>query len=191
MNIHPINLKTYQSIPRMYGAYPNETDDGEVRSGTSFAAPAIAAAAVIMRSNGLHSYTSARDIFHGMDRYSVCHIDSTRIGYLVDAWYAHYSTRWTATSKRPSMRLTSKTSWSSPYDSLPRPRGRTLRHERSRRSKQLKIHAWVDENPEPTAEESSFVFVRVPSQNSSLDDAAVVIENDHNPTELGTDDRGN
>ena len=60
--------------------------DGETVGATSNAAPQVAAAALIIKSNGVFDYEKTQDIFHGMDNRGVCDTeDSARLGQVLDA----------------------------------------------------------------------------------------------------------
>ncbi len=82
-----------EPVPTVYAAYDLETDADTVISGTSFAGPVAAAAAIIMQSNGLYSYSSARNLFGDMTWYQVCPDEAAKTGQLVDAHEAHYQTK--------------------------------------------------------------------------------------------------
>ncbi|MFC7044117.1 S8 family serine peptidase [Halobacteriaceae archaeon GCM10025711] len=81
------------SAPTVYGAYDTTTDAATVISGTSFAAPVAAAAALVMQANDLYSYETARSIFEDMRQHTVCPSQASRTGGVVDAYEAFHRTK--------------------------------------------------------------------------------------------------
>lgn len=81
-----------QHSPQVYGCYHTQTDAGAILNGTSYAAPQVTAAALIMQSNGLYQYQQTEEIFREMDFYGICTSNSAREGQLLDAYDAYYRT---------------------------------------------------------------------------------------------------
>lgn len=83
-----------QFVPDVYGIGSVHVSDRSCPiAGTSIATPQVAAAAVIMQSNELHHFWTAKQICSHMDSQGVCPPESVERGGLNDAELAHRATK--------------------------------------------------------------------------------------------------